>query len=242
MGERAGSTAAWDELSIVRIDGARRYKRTDRVIREEAYTLFINDREVHRFACTPIDLEELAIGYAFSEGYCNDKQEIQGITCDRAAQELRLFLKRGDAPPPAGAVSVEVSLTKNAIYTLWEAFNEQSNLFHITGAVHAMAVTEGSNVLVLQEDVSRYNAVAKAIGKMLLHGIRPEGKALLFSGRLALKLLMMIERTGVRILLCHGAVSSGAVRRAEAVGITLAGFLKRGYMNIYTHSERISDG
>jgi formate dehydrogenase assembly factor FdhD len=46
----------------------------------------------------------------------------------------------------------------------------------------------------------------------------------------------------VKILLSHGTTTSRAVRRAEEAGITLAGFVKRDYMNVYTHAGRIISG
>jgi FdhD protein len=239
MDEKVSNLASWDELNIVRIDESRRYKRTDRLIKEEVYILYINEQQVHTFACTPIDLEELAVGYAFAEGCFGDKGEIRDISVDREAQEIRLSLQPKDGLPPRRLTRVEAAFSKEAIYTLWETFNEKSNLFHITGAVHAMALTDGKEILVLHEDVARHNAVAKTIGGMILKGIDPGEKAFMFSGRLSLKMFIMVERTGVKLLLCHGATTSSAVRRAEAAGVTLAGFLRRGYMNIYTYSERI---
>ncbi|MDR2519190.1 MAG: formate dehydrogenase accessory sulfurtransferase FdhD [Spirochaetaceae bacterium] len=258
MDEKETAEASWDELTIVRIDGSRRYKRTDRLIKEEAYRLRVNGNLVHTFACTPIDLEELAIGYAFAEGYIADAGDIQSLAVDSAEREIRLSIEKtgaplnGDSPQKKpGASSLEddsfshfshfSSFSKEAIYTLWETFNQRCSLFHITGAVHGMALTDGSGILALHEDAARHNAAAKTIGEMVRKGISPEGKAFIFSGRLALKIVMMIERTGVKVLLCHGAGTSDAVRRAESAGITLAGFVRRGYMNIYTHSQRITE-
>ncbi|MDR2509817.1 MAG: formate dehydrogenase accessory sulfurtransferase FdhD, partial [Spirochaetaceae bacterium] len=78
------------------------------------------------------------------------------------------------------------------------------------------------------------------IGAMVLRGLTPDGKAFIFSGRMAVKIVAMVERAGVRSLFCHGAVSAAAARRAQDAGITLAGFVRHGSMNIYTHSERIA--
>jgi FdhD protein len=269
MDERANGTASWEELSIIRIDESRRYRRSDRLIREEAYTLYINEQRIYTFACTPIDLEDLAAGYAFAEGFFNSKAEIQSLSVDRDAQEIRLslfsfFSNFSNLPKENFSKEKEkieslsseyfskekISEEKNEknekfkkekIYALWEIFNEKSNLFHITGAVHAMALTDSDTILILREDAARHNAAAKTIGRMVLDELDPAGKAFMFSGRLSLNLCRMVERTGVKVLLCHGAVTSSAVRQAEAAGITLAGFLRRGYMNIYSHSGRITD-
>jgi FdhD protein len=241
MDNKLSATACWDELTVVRIDGNRRYKRPDRLIKEESYRLCINGRFVHTFACTPIDLEELAVGYAFTEGCLADAGDIQGISVDPAVREIRLSLGNTEDPPRRGFPQEEAVFSKEAIYTLWETFNEKCSLFHITGAVHGMALTDGKEILILHEDAARHNAAAKVIGGMLLKAVAPGGKAFIFSGRLALKIVMMIERTGVKALFCHGAVTAEAAERALAAGITLAGFVRQGYMNIYTHSERITE-
>ncbi|MDR2495251.1 MAG: formate dehydrogenase accessory sulfurtransferase FdhD [Spirochaetaceae bacterium] len=252
MNEKETADSSWDELPIVRIDGNRRYKRTDRLIREEAYRLSVNGNPVHTFACTPVDLEDLAVGYAFAEGYIAGFGDIQSLTVDQKEREIRLSVENGDSSrreaafPFSNGSSLEdysehYSFSKEAIYTLWETFNQQCRLFHITGAVHGMALTDGSEIAVLHEDAARHNAAAKTIGEMVRKGMSPEGKAFIFSGRLALKIVMMIERTGVKVLLCHGAGTLDAVKRAETAGITLAGFVRRGYMNIYTHSQRITE-
>ena len=228
----------WDEMRIVRIDKSGRHEATDKMIKEDPFKFFINKRHVHTFACTPCNLEELAIGYAYAEGFFNDRKDLEDLKIDAAAQEIYLSLKQSLAPP-RDTRGVEAFLSDEAIFNMWDVFNEKSGLFYITGAAHAVALTDGKEIVILQEDVARHNALAKVIGKMVSGDVGPEGKALIFSGRLALEMFKMIERTGVKILLSHGTTTSRAVRRAEEAGITLAGFVKRDYMNVYTHAGRI---
>jgi FdhD protein len=228
----------WDEMPIVRIDASGRYRATDKMIKEDPFKLFINKNYVHTFACTPCNLEELAIGYAYAEGLFHDKKDLVSVTINERAREIDLSLRMSLSPPRDNR-GVEASLTEEAVFTMWDAFNGKSELFYITGAAHAVALTDGREILILQEDVARHNALAKVIGKMITDGVGPEGKALIFSGRLALEMFKMIERTGVKILLSHGTTTSRAVQRADEAGITLAGFVKRDYMNLYTHPGRI---
>ncbi|MDR3161941.1 MAG: formate dehydrogenase accessory sulfurtransferase FdhD [Spirochaetaceae bacterium] len=228
----------WDEMRIVRIDKSGRHGATDKMIKEDPFTLFINKAYVHTFACTPCNLEELAIGFAYAEGLFHAKEDIEDLRIDTVTQEIFLTLK----PPrraPRDNRGVEAFLSDEAIFDMWDNFNERSELFYITGAAHAVALIDGKEILILREDVARHNALAKVIGAMICGEVGPEGKALIFSGRLALEMFKMIERTGVKILLSHGTTTSRAVRRAEEAGITLAGFVKRDYMNVYTHAERI---
>jgi FdhD protein len=232
----------WDEMRIVRIDKSGRHGAADKMIKEDPFKLFINEVHVHTFACTPCNLEELAIGYAYAEGFFTSRQDLDSVKIDFiASQEIYLSL-RPSVVPARDNRGVEASLTAEAIFNMWDAFNAKSELFYITGAAHSVALTDGREILILQEDVARHNALAKVIGKMIVDDVSPEGKALIFSGRLALEMFKMIERTGVKILLSHGTTTSRAVRRAEEAGITLAGFVKRDYMNLYTHPGRIIGG
>lgn len=76
----------------------------------------------------------------------------------------------------------------------------------------------------------------------MLSGIPTCDKALVFSGRMSGELMELVRCCDAPILLCHGAATLRAVERAEALERTLAGFVGRGYMNLYTHSWRILKG
>ncbi|AEF84576.1 phenylacetyl CoA [Treponema primitia ZAS-2] len=240
MSGREQGAACWEERDIVRIDATGRHRRIDRVIKEEPCTLFINGEQVNIFACCPADLEELAVGYAFSKGYFRDKKEIEALSIDSDSVSLSIRNSGTVADADTRVFPEEISLSPDDIYAVWESFNAQCELFQATGAAHAMALTDGKQILLFAEDVARHNALAKLIGKIILGSVDPRGKILLISSRLALEMFRMIESLGLAVLLCHGAVSAGAVRKAEEAGITLAGFVGRAYMNIYSHGERIT--
>ncbi|GHV77868.1 sulfurtransferase FdhD [Spirochaetia bacterium] len=232
----------WEERQIIRINAAGRTAITDRVIREETWSLFANNLLITTVSCSPADLEALAAGWAFTRGYLRDRNDLGSIATDKRAGTVSLALRKNDknsitaiAEDPMEAIT----LSPKDIYAVWETFNARCALYQSTGAAHAMAVIDGTQILMLAEDVSRRNALAKIIGKIVLEGLDPSGKALLVSSRLADDMFAMIEPTGIKMVLCNGAVSAGAVQRAEAAGVTLAGCIKSGNMNVYTHAKRI---
>jgi FdhD protein len=248
MDERELSEACWEKRQVVRINAAGRSTITERVIREETWDLFVNESTgsnnvlINTVSCSPTDLDALIVGWAFTRGYIRDRNDLGSITTDKRAGTVSLALRENNKNSVA-AVSTEsvddITLSPKDIYAVWETFNAQCPLYQATGAAHAMAVTDGTQILMLAEDVSRRNALAKIIGKMILDGVDPEGKALLVSSRLADDMFAMIEPTGIKMVLCNGAVSAGAVQMAEAAGITLAGCIKSGNMNVYSHAKRI---
>ncbi|GHV80541.1 sulfurtransferase FdhD [Spirochaetia bacterium] len=249
MDERELSEACWEDRQIIRINAAGRTAIPDRVIREETWSLYVNEADgqrnlVNTAACSPVDLEALAVGWAFTRGYLRDRNDLGSITIDKKAGTVSLALRNNNKNSVA-VVSEEsagdITLSPKDIYAVWETFNARCPLYQATGAAHAMAVTDGTQILMLAEDVSRRNALAKIIGKVILDDVDPRGKALLVSSRLADDMFAMIEPMGIKIVLCNGAVSAGAIRRAEAAGVTLAGCIKSGNMNVYSHAGSLSD-
>ena len=92
----------------------------------------------------------------------------------------------------------------------------------------------------MREDVGRHNAMDKVIGRTLLDGGLPlHGNVLCVSGRLSFELVQKAAVAGAPILVGVGAPTSLAVSLADDRGMTLAGFARRGSVNVYTRPDRV---
>ncbi|MDA0182423.1 formate dehydrogenase accessory sulfurtransferase FdhD [Solirubrobacter phytolaccae] len=113
--------------------------------------------------------------------------------------------------------------------------------FDRTGGLHATGrFTPDGELLCVREDVGRHNAMDKVIGRALLDGALPlHGAVLCVSGRLSFELVQKAAVAGAPILVGVGAPTSLAVSLAEDRGLTLAGFARRGGVNVYTRPERV---
>ncbi|MBD2206869.1 formate dehydrogenase accessory sulfurtransferase FdhD [Calothrix sp. FACHB-1219] len=135
----------------------------------------------------------------------------------------------------------EPIVTPEIIYKLPEKLRAAQGIFTATGGLHAAAVfnTQGE-LLNVQEDIGRHNALDKLIGSALLSDELPlNNYILMVSGRSSFEILQKSTVAGVPIVCSVSAPSSLAVSVAQEFGITLIGFLRGERFNIYTGWERI---
>jgi len=205
---------------------------------EEEWSIMANGEGLAILRCLPFHLEQLAVGHLFSLGGLRRADEIIKMDIDKEAKKIDVKLN-----PPNSSVRPldedDISLSASEIHRLQREFNERSDLFRKTGAVHGVALADRDGLLVFIEDVARHNALDKVIGEMVLREMPASNKALIFSGRLALDMLRKVCATDVKLLIAPGAPTAAAVNLAQEKGITLLGFVREDNINIYTHDHRV---
>lgn len=139
------------------------------------------------------------------------------------------------------ALKNQPKVTLKTLYGLPKKLSQSQNLFEQTGGIHAAGLfTADGNLLTVQEDVGRHNALDKLIGWALKNKQLPlQNKLILVSGRSSFELVQKALMAGCFFMAAVGAPSSLAVELAQNYQMTLAGFLKDGKANIYCGAKRL---
>ena len=256
MGVPPYSTA---RIEVVRIpDGP-----TDDVVAvEEPLEIRIDGRPVAVTMRTPGNDEELALGFALSEGL---RPEAARVTEDLAANTIELVAPGFDPDRLARsfytssscgvcgkgaleAVAVEAAhvdsdlrVPAGLVGVLPDRLREAQAAFAATGGLHATGLFAGDGTLLCaREDVGRHNAMDKVIGWAFGAGLLPlTTNVLCVSGRLSFELVQKAAVAGCPVLVAVGAPSSLAVELARDRGVTLCGFVRGDRINVYTEPWRI---
>jgi FdhD protein len=234
----------------------------DLVAVEEPLEIRIAGQPVAVTMRTPGHDEELALGFALSEGL---RPRTARVPSDLAANTIELDAPGFDPSRLArsfytssscgvcgkGALeAVEVEAARiegdfrvdvSIVASLPDRLRDAQPGFAATGGLHATGLfDEAGELLCLREDVGRHNAFDKVVGWAFTGGRLPLARSIMcVSGRLSFELVQKAAVAGCPLLVAVGAPSSLAVELAGDRGVTLCGFVRGGRMNVYTEPWRI---
>jgi FdhD protein len=247
------------KVDVVRIPGG---AAGDVVAVEEPLEIRIAGRPVAVTMRTPGHDEELAVGFALSEGLrpagarlpddlaANTIElDAPGFDPDRLVRSFYTSSSCGVCGKGAlEAVAVEAARVESdlrlpaaLVAGLPDTLREAQAGFEATGGLHATGLFDPDGTLVcLREDVGRHNALDKVIGWAFANDRLPLADSILcVSGRLSFELVQKAAVAGCPVLVAVGAPSSLAVELAQDRGVTLCGFVRGGRVNVYTEPWRI---
>lgn len=209
------------------------------VLTEGEFSLSINGRAVDRHACMPGDLRELAVGYLCSEGYIERMGDILEIEADEGTGGVSVRLaepveRREPTPLPPLEWDPRVLMEHS------RAFLERSALFRETGSVHSALIVRGTEPLCFAEDLGRFNALDKCLGKALLLGVDLGRCTLFTSGRLPLGIVLKTARAGIPMVVSRSAPTEASLALAARCRLRIVGFARGDRMTVYENCREPS--
>lgn len=230
------------------------------VIHESTLSIHVNGQELATVMCSPLQLEALAVGFLFSEGLVDQREEIGHVQLNATGALVDVILRRDDFELPrrliltsgcgGGVMLAELSAQQPPIQSEYECtpaiiqermrdLQSAARLYQAVRGVHTAILADEAGLLVAAEDVGRHNAVDKCAGLALLSDIDTRDTLLLTSGRISSEMLGKARRLGCPIVASRTAPTSSALALARAWGICVVGYLRRGSLRVYTHAQRL---
>ncbi|MFQ5612735.1 MAG: formate dehydrogenase accessory sulfurtransferase FdhD [Anaerolineae bacterium] len=140
-------------------------------------------------------------------------------------------------------ISGHLELSVQQLFAMSRTMRSSQQTYRRTRGIHAAGVFDRRGHLqIIHEDIGRHNAVDKVIGHCLLQDIPLSDKAIVCTGRASHEMVSKAARLNVPLLASFSTPTSLAVQLADAVGLTLVGYLRGHQMNVYTHPQRIVPG
>ncbi|MDI6870489.1 MAG: formate dehydrogenase accessory sulfurtransferase FdhD [Bacillota bacterium] len=241
-------------------------EKEDSLLVELPLTLEVNGEEFVTMLCTPTNLDDLVLGFLFSEGLADGADDLAELEIDEQEGRVRVTTRRrhelaaklyGKRTLTTGCgrgtifyhvtdalkthrVESDLRLSAGTILAALKGWGEKAELFAKTGCPHSAALlTAEGGILCLAEDAGRHNAVDKVIGRSLREGWSRRDKCLATTGRISSEILIKVAKADIPVVVSRSAATDLAVALAQELGITAAGFARGRRLNVYTHPERI---
>ncbi len=232
------------------------------VITEAPVSLTVNGEVWLSFACTPTDLEALAVGFLFNEGIITSMNEVATVRACNNLENVDVWLHRAVEKPSswqrtsgctggltrsnrqAEAFTLQPGpqISPQAVLDGMEQLLETQELYRQARGVHCSALSDGERIRLQAEDIGRHNTLDKLAGLLLMQGVRAAQWMVLTTGRVSSEMLQKSARIGAAIVASRTSPTSLSVEAAEKMGITLVGYARRNQFSVYAHPERLGLG
>jgi FdhD protein len=248
-----------ETVQVTVLSDSGKENRNDLVVREHTLSIILNGEKFFTLICTPKDLPALAVGHLFTQGFISGVDVIEEVQERSANTSVSIKIKREKETdnaailPPDGIVPVAVSLdglrlrkvgsdltvSSQGITQLAVKTEVHCKIFRRTGGTHACALSDTEGFFAFSEDIGRHNAIDRVIGRCLLDGIPLDTAVMFTTGRVSSSILIKAVRARIPVLVSRSAPSFEAIGLARSYGVTLAGFVREGRMNVYANGHRI---
>lgn len=228
---------------------------------EKPVELWVNNKKITTFFCTPSDLHDLAVGHLLTRGYIFSVSEITELSYDPATAVIRVIVSREN---PQSLISVSemilsgcsaVSEFSDQVYRLkpvpsdyttslgrlkelGDFMIDHGTIYQTTGGVHAALLESGHHSFV-REDIGRHNAVDKVIGAAARADVLLTYATLVTTGRISLDMALKAASVSIPVVATLKCPSDLGIRLAKHYHICIVTKILSDCPIIYTAEEKI---
>jgi FdhD protein len=225
---------------------------------EMQLTIYVNRQELVTVQCTPTKLNCLVMGFLYAEGIVSGMGDVLSMrVCeDDSLADVMLSnpeyelptLKRTLTSGCGGGATFKTEgqrvdsglvVTPGEVLLLMKQLIGQMELYRLSGGVHASALSDTNNLLVVAEDIGRHNTFYKIQGECLLRGIATRDRLLLSTGRVSSEMLLKAAGMQVPVVVSRTSPTGRGILLARDLGIALVGYARGNRLMVYSHPERL---
>lgn len=227
---------------------------------ERMVPVYLNGRELITLTASPSDLEELALGFLFSEALIETPDLVKKISVDDNGS-VWLETRKKISHCGARRKILTSGCGKGVIFEVSSGFRKITRRVKIpfenlaelvrkgikeaeavkqSRGLHAAFLTDRRKILSLKVDIGRHNAVDKVIGEAFKGSFLKKALVLVTTGRASSEIVLKTLRAKIPILVSFSSPTDTAVELAENYGLTLVGYARLNRALIFTHSWRIT--
>lgn len=215
---------------------------------ERAVRLRVNGLVIATWTCTPADLEALAAGRLVSDGFIHDADDVLalrtlpddgrtlGVDAEVPPERMAAAVAEGDHRAEHGCgprflVDCRPELIRregggsepdpDVFHGLFRELFAGAETYRATGGLHTAALSDGASLVHLHEEVSRHNAVDKAIGAALLEGLDLQTFGLVTTARVSGRIAAQTARAGLAWIASRSVPTTLAVEIAAVAGLLI---------------------
>lgn len=219
----------------------------DIVAQERCFKLNFYNNHQEKFYCLPYDLKELSVGYLVANGMIKRADEVvfskDVMLADDQSYSLDVnichYFDLSKLEIVYGSAKHDLFL-KDSKQINWDRAMEYeetllntSELFEKTGCIHAAALCKGGQLCYIGEDISRFFALYKAIGKAVLAGEDLSSFVLCTTGRLPTPYMIRVIKSNICCVISRSAPTDLSYEYANKFGVSIFGFASGKRINYY---------
>lgn len=207
-----------------------------RILNEQRLELYINGSFYTNMTCSPGNTTELIAGHLYTEGILSSPGQLETLRIIREEDKFHVFLKTAEKKPlvPLAAFPWE----EEQIYRIAECFEGGTPLHEKTRGTHSCFLAREDSVFEPCEDLSRHNAVDKAVGKALFAGVELTACILFTSGRVPVDMIQKAIRGRIPVMVSNKIPTRQSIELARIYNITLMGLAKKDSFCVFHDSRR----
>ncbi len=224
-------------------------KKEDQLIKECITKISINKRNIeilpavdehidllgmgYLYQITELDNNTLASGEIYGSDYNITVKQFNSWSCMCKKiffneKKLKLLEKSS------------VELDKDIVFKVFNDFNQASENFRRTGALHGAALYKSNGERIsFFEDIARTNVIYKTTGYLIKNKIT-EQAVIVLSCRVNTIILNLLLNVGFTAIITRASVTHEAFEKANKMGIILIGFIKENRYTIFSGRDKIS--